>query len=152
MSYEITTKGLVPANQDVPLQISKVLDEFHSIVFKIIRQAQGMYPNNPDIEWLQKKLGLARSIDPCLIMNRCKDKIWSYKDQILTNDEDFFINERFGRYIKDDENKTFINTLMHTLKAGYSRLSDAEKTLVWGQMSGLLKCVVEYMKLTADHK
>jgi hypothetical protein len=29
--------------------------------------------------------------DPLYVINRCKDKIWTYKDQIIEEDEDFFL-------------------------------------------------------------
>lgn len=137
--------------KDISWQIVKILDGFHAIVFKILRNLQTLHVNNPDIDWLRQILGTARDVDPLFIIERCKDKIWSYKDQIIARDDNFFINETFGKFIKEDKNKEFINTLMHVIKLSYLQISEPEQKEIWNNVTALLKYIIEYRKLSGDY-
>ena len=53
-------------------------------------------------------------------------------------------------YIKDDENKSFMHSLIDLVKTGYLRLSNAERTALWGLSKDMLKHVIEYKKATGD--
>ncbi len=131
---------------------NQILDEFHSTVFKILKLCRKIEPNNIDVEWLHSKLTLARDIDPLLIMNRSMDKIWIYRDEILDRNLDFFINNKFDKFVKNDENKTFMYTLINLIKKRVLELSKEEKDVIWGLINKLLVSVIKYKKITGDYK
>jgi hypothetical protein len=143
--------GLTAVKRDLTKEMSDVLLSFHSYIFKLIKLVKKCEPNNPDIEWLQNKAALARDVDPLIIINKCKDKFWHYRDQILERDIDFFLNNKFSKFIKNDENKTFMHTLLNIFKKKIIDLSDAEKNMLWDIMHGILLNIVQYKKLSGDY-
>lgn len=137
-------------NENISKEISVVLLEFHSLVFKLIKIAKKYEPTNVDIEWLKNKLSLARDLDPLMIITRAKNKIWHYRKQIKERDLDFFMNHKFKKFIKNDENKTFMYTLFNLIKKRFLELSENEQNLIWDLVYNLLICVAKYKKLTND--
>jgi hypothetical protein len=136
---------------DTTKEVSDVVDEFHSVVFKILKICKKIEPNNIDIEWLQNKLSLARDVDPLMIINRSKDKIWYYRQQILNEDGDFFLNNTFAPFIKNDKNKTFMYTLLNLIKKRFAERSNEEKKMLWGLGKSMLASVIKYKKLIKDY-
>jgi len=152
--YKISTKinlykmyELVEKSYDFTKEESDILDEFHSVTFKIIKLAKKLDPNNIEIEVLHKKLSLAKSIDPLIIIDKCKDKIWFYRNEIINRDIDFFVKNKFSQFIKNDENKTFMYSLINMFKKKMMELSNAELKAVWDLINDLLVAVVKYLKI-----
>ena len=130
--------------------VDLIVTDFHSVIFKILRICRKIDPNNIDLEWINSKVSLARDVDPLLIISRCKDKLWAYHDEILREDENFFLNNKFSGFIKNDENKTFMYSFINLLKNKINDLSEAEKKLLWSLIKDMLACVIKYKKATND--
>lgn len=143
---------LVKTERDLSEDENKILDEFHRAVFKILKICRKIEPNNIDVEWLQSKLTLARDIDPLLIMHRSMDKIWIYRKEILARDVNFFVNNKFDKFVKDDENKTFMYTLIDLVKQRFLERTPEEKNVIWDLINQLLVSVIKYKKITGDYK
>ena len=137
---------------DLTKEQSDVIDKFHRVIFKLIKLAKKIEPNSIEIEWIQKKLALAREVDPLIVISRCKDKLWFYRKEIIGENEDFFLNQTFSEFIKEDENKTFMNTLMSMMKKKFNERSEEEKKEIWKLLKSLLKRIIEFKKLTNDYE
>jgi uncharacterized FlgJ-related protein len=87
-----------------------------------------------------------------MIINKCKDKIWDSREQILAEDEDFFISKRYDEYIKKDENQMFIEGLINLFKRSRSLLSEKESKFMWATVKHLLATVTEYKMLIEDYE
>ncbi len=138
--------------RDLSEDENKILDEFHRAVFSILKICQKIEPNNVDVEFLRNKLTLAREIDPLLIMHRSMDKIWIYRNEILSRDTQFFVNNKFDKFVKDDENKTFMYTLINLIKKRFLERTEEEKKVIWDLINQLLISVIKYKKVTKDYK
>ncbi len=137
--------------EDFSKEESIILDDFHKAVFQLIRICKRVEPHNMEIEWLHNKLALARSVDPLLIIERCKDKLWAYRNEILQRNTDFFVCEQFNQYVKDDENKTLLYTIINIIKRRFLELSNDEQATIWQLINQLLVGVVKYKKLAKLH-
>ena len=73
-----------------------------------------------------------------------------YKDQIINEDVKFFMENKFGQFIKNDENRPFMYTMVNLIKNGYKDMSEPEKKMVWTLIKTLLKIVIEYKKAIND--
>lgn len=131
-------------------EINSIVNEFHSHIFKLLKISQRMEPSNIDLEWLRKQLALARDIDPLLIINKCSEKIWSYREQIIAEDDDFFLKNQYSNFIKNDQNKSFISELVNLIKKRYTDLSLGEKKAIWLLIKGMLSAVARYKKVTGN--
>lgn len=130
--------------------VNEIITKFHSNIFKILKICRKIEPNNLELESLQGKLGLARDMDPLLIINRCKDKVWMHREQILDEDEEFFLKNKFANYIKNDENKSFMYSMVNLIKTKYKEMSTPEKKQIWRLIQAMLAHIVEYKKATND--
>jgi hypothetical protein len=83
-------------------EINVIITEFHSVIFKVFKICQKIEPNNIELEWLRKQISLARDIDPLLIINKCSNKIWAHREQIINEDESFFLNSQYNNFNKND--------------------------------------------------
>lgn len=142
--------GIIAVKRNLTEEVNDTVTRFHNVIFKIMKFCKQKQPEAVELDSLHRKLSLARDLDPLIIINRSKDKIWMYKDQIINEDEDFFINNKFGQFIKNDENKSFMYTMVKLIKDNFKKMSDPEKKMVWSLIQDLLKIVIEYKKITND--
>lgn len=133
-------------------EVHIIIKDFNSIVTRVMRICKKIEPNSVELDSLQNMLKIAREIDPLMIINRCKDKVWMHRQYIIEEDEDFFLNNQFSDFIKDDENKSFIYSLMNLIKTRYATMSSNEKKVIWALIKELLKCVIAYKKSINDFK
>jgi hypothetical protein len=131
-------------------KINTVITEFHRTVFNVLKICKKIEPNNILLESLQKRLSFARDYSPFIIIDKCKDKIWLHKEYIINEDEDFFLQNNFAQYIKEDENKSFIYGMVKLVKSKYQERSTAEKKELWRHIKALLQHITEYKILTGD--
>lgn len=136
--------------RDLTDEINVIINKFHNTIFKILKICKKLEPNNATLSSLYARTSMARDIDPLLIITRAKDKIWLHRDHIINENADFFLQSQYLEYIKDDENKSFMHSLIDLVKTGYLRLSNAERTALWGLSKDMLKHVIEYKKATGD--
>lgn len=137
--------------EDKSQQISLIIQDFHSQIAKMLKVVDSKRPGNIEVDRLKRLIRIARDEEPLLIINKCKDKIWDSREQILAEDEEYFINKKYDEYIKKDGNQRFIEGLVELFKQGRHLLSDKEKAYVWKVNKQLLADVVKYKMLIGDH-
>ena len=147
---DTSVPGIIAVKRDLTEEVNDIITRFHNVIFKIMKFCKQKQPDLLELEGLHRKLSLARDLDPLVIINRSKDKIWMYKDQIINEDEDFFMKNKFGQFIKNDENRPFMYTIIKLIKDNYMKMTEPEKKLVWSLNQSLLKIVIEYKKATND--
>ncbi len=130
------------------MDIHEIVKGFNHSVFKLIKIAKRYEPSNPNVIWLQDRLTALRQVDELFIINKCKDKLWAYKDQIIGKDVNFFVDHGYEKFIKEDGNKAFMYTLMQTVKDRIVQMDEDELAEVWVVMHAMLFNVINYMKIT----
>lgn len=128
-----------------------ICDIFNKQVFNIFKLASNKAPNNPDIDRLKRIISYCRETWPPFMIERCKDKIWSVRKQIIDKDEDYFLNRKYDEFIKKDENQRFIETLIEMVQDSSSHLSKEEKEYIWSCVNTMLQNCLDYKLLTGDH-
>ena len=141
----------VAIKRDITDEVNIIITEFHSTIFKILKICRKIEPNMLELESLQKKLGIARDLDPLLIINRAQDKIWMHREQIINEDVDFFMKNNFSEFVKNDENRPFMYTIINLVKQRYKEMSPQEKKEIWRLIKNLLLSVTKYKTATKDY-
>lgn len=141
----------VAIKRDITDEVNIIITEFHSTIFKILKICRKIEPNMLELESLQKKLGIARDLDPLLIINRAQDKIWMHREQIINEDVDFFMKNNFSEFVKNDENRPFMYTMINLVKQRYKEMSPQEKKEIWRLIKNLLLSVTKYKAATKNH-
>jgi len=147
-----TTLATTPIMNSVEIKIIDnklaLADDFNHQLLLIIRTAESKLPSTThEIKELMEIIKIAKSIDPCILIDKCAPKIWSLRDAILKRDEKFLLDFNYSVYVKQDENQRFIETLIMLIKNGQSMLTTDEKKWVWDRIAKLLLDVIEYKKL-----
>ncbi len=130
-------------------EIDAILKEFHSAVFGLIKICKKMEPNNGDIDRLHRAISLARDVEPLVVINTTKDKIWAYREEIISENIDFFLNVKISDVVDMNDRDQSIDVLINLIKNKLKHMSKAEMKKIWELSQTMLKCVVKYMKITA---
>ena len=73
-----------------------------------------------------------------------------YKEKLINRDEEFFKENDFSQFIKDDKNKTFIYILLNLIKKRYLERTKAEQNEIWKFVQNMLKCCIEFKQLELE--
>ena len=137
---------------DTQRKISAIVQSFSSDISQLLKIVDAKLPGNLEVDRLKRIIRIARDEEPLMIINKCKDKIWDSREQILAEDEDFFISKRYDEYIKKDENQMFFEGLINLFKSSRSLLSEKESRFMWSTVKHLLATVTEYKMLIEDYE
>jgi hypothetical protein len=137
---------------DTQQKISAIVQSFSSDISQLLKIVDAKLAGNLEVDRLKRVIRIARDEEPLMIINKCKDKIWDSREQILAEDEDFFISKRYDEYIKKDENQMFIEGLINLFKRSRSLLSEKESKFMWATVKHLLATVTEYKMLIEDYE
>ena len=137
---------------DTQRKISAIVQSFSSDISQLLKIVDAKLAGNLEVDRLKRVIRIARDEEPLMIINKCKDKIWDSREQILAEDEDFFISKRYDEYIKKDENQMFIEGLINLFKSSRSLLSEKESKFMWSTVKHLLATVTEYKMLIEDYE
>jgi|SRR6185436_8395970 len=131
-------------------EIITIVQNFHTKVFNILKICKKLNPKSVELHQLHNIASLARDTEFLTIINRCKDKMWLHREHIINRNERFFLNNEFKQYIKDDENKSFMHSLINVIQTGYKDISENEKDILWRHVQDMLRHVIEYKKAIGD--
>jgi hypothetical protein len=131
-------------------EIDVILHQFNRQVSKLMKIANEISGDNPNIEWLTRLFKILRNESPLCILDRCVDKIWDNKDSILKRDAKFFETCDFNKYIKKDGNKEFLDGIVTLVRSKYFDLTEKEQNCIWVCMEEMLKNIIKYRLLKCD--
>jgi hypothetical protein len=137
-------------DSDKQKKISTILDNFNRQVSRIMKIAEAKEKDNIDVIWVRKLISLIRQENPPLILERCIDKLWDNREQIMKRDMDFFLKNSFGKYVKDDDNKEWLTGLISMVQKKQALLSEDEKKYIWDCINKMLECVIQYRIIMGD--
>lgn len=132
-------------------ELNNILRDFHSAIFKIIGIASSIDPKNYYIVWVKQQIDLVRKIDKENIIKRCHEKFWYYREEICSHNLDFFNKNEFSRFIKNDDNKSFMYGFVNMLKKKVNDLSEDQTNIIWNLLEKILETCIRYKKLIGDY-
>lgn len=131
-------------------EINDVLQQFNRQVTKLFKIAESMVPNDPTVDWARRIIKIFRNEDPPAVLERCIDKLWENKEPIMRRDVEFFKVYKPDKYIKNDENKEWLDRLTNLIKTKYFELNIQEQSYIWDCLEEMLKNVIKYRLLQGD--
>ena len=133
-------------------QLSDILQKFNSKISKLMKIARNFTDEDPNIEWVSRIIKIIRNENPPMILERCIDKFWDNKDHIISRDVEFFKTCSTDKYVKNDNNKQWIDGLINVVRTKFFELSSSEQNIIWECMNEMLKCIIEYRLIKEDFK
>jgi len=132
-------------------EMQRILKDFYAAVFTIINMAEQIDPKNYHIMWLKQQMAIVRKVDNEFVIKRLKDKMWTYRKEIKERNVDFFKNNQFSKFVKNDDNRAFMYSFINMIKKKLDILSPEELDAIWNETTKLLICCIEYKRLTNDY-
>lgn len=128
-----------------------LLKKFFRVLSHMFKIAEKIDGKNIHLLWIKNQVALARRIDGEEIIKRMKDKFWEYRDPICNREDDFFRNNQFSKFIKEDNNKKMMYSMINMFKNKYEGLTSVEKNQIWDLIQILLACCIKYKELIGDY-
>lgn len=133
-------------------ELNGILKVFHTSVFDLIHIAESVDPRNYYVTWVKQQIDIFRKIDKENIIKRMKDKLWENHKQIMNRDLDFFKQDKhITKYIKNDENREFMFSVINMLKKKVDILSPEELEAIWDVLERILSSCIDYKRLVRDY-
>jgi hypothetical protein len=132
-------------------ELNSILKEFHATLFDVIKYAEKIDPHNANIAWVKDQIFIVHKLDKENIIKRVQDKFWHYRQEIMDRNIEFFTNNQFSQFIKNDQHKSFMYSFVNMIKKKVLGLSEPELNILWTYMEVILKCCVAYKKLIRDY-
>jgi len=133
-------------------EMQRILKDFYSTLFNMINMAEQIDPKNYYILWLKQQIDMVRRIDNEFVIKRMKDKLWAYRKEIKERDVNFFKNNQFSKFVKNDDNRSFMYSFINMVKKKLDYLQPEELNAVWDNTTKMLLCCIEYKRLTNDYE
>ena len=125
--------------------IDKILLYFNREVSNICKLCVKKDKNNVDIEWIYKVVKTIKYENPKYLIEICIEKLWDNKDKIIERDENFFkYNNIEKKYILNDRNKEWVESLFTVLRGILFNLATDEKNYLWESLNNMLELVIKY--------
>ena len=137
---------------DKQRKISIIIQGFHTDLSQLLKVVDIKLAGNLEVDRLKRLIRIARDEEPLMIINKCKDKIWDSRKQILDENEEFFISKKYEEYIKKDGNQMFIEGLINLFKNSRHMLSEKERKFMWVVIKRMLSAVTEYKIIIGDYE
>lgn len=132
-----------------------ISDEFNKYLFRLVKLIEmkfsGSYSDSSLIDRYKRRISVAKSTDPLIIIEKCKNKLWEIREHILNENDKFFIDSEYNEMVSNLSEKDEITHIIQLFKQKYSTLLDDEKTAIWGCLKPMLRCSIQYKIIKNEH-
>lgn len=114
------------------------LTAFNNLVIKFTDDIIYIFPDDNDFKVYKRGIEMLNSANAKKICLLFKSYSAIYRNEIIKNDEVFFINNDYNNVLDNLEQKQGVETIINKLKINWSTLSDTNKTKIWEYLNSLL--------------
>ena len=109
------------------------LSAFCTQLVNLLNNLHDLYPNDNDISMSITTINLLKSANPRQLLNVFRTYVLKYEENLLKEDENFFLQTDFLKDPSvDEEDKTnYAETIMNNLKKYWKELDDESKQNIW---------------------
>lgn len=103
---------------------------------------------NDDIKRAKELIALIVSESELEILERSKDKLWTFRHQIVKNDEKFFLETKeYEKFIVQGSSyAAFQHKVAAQIKSQFPKLKKEDKLRMWTITNHLLQIVIQYRR------
>ena len=119
--------------------LNPYLTAFNNLVLKFTDDIIYIFPEENDFRVYKRGIEMLNSANAKKICLLFKNYSTIYRNEIIKNDEVFFIKNDYNNVLDNLEQKQGIETIINKLKGNWSTLSDNNKTKIWEYLNSMLK-------------
>jgi len=115
-----------------------LLTAFNNTLLKFITELISTYPQENTFTVLKTTISLMKRINPRKVLKIFTKNIEHFREQLMSRDEAFFINDNYGVIINDTDNKEDAWKLVDKLKLYWKDTNQNNKDIIWDYFNILL--------------
>lgn len=115
------------------------LTAFNNLVIKFTEDIIYIFPDENDFKIYKRGIEMLNSANAKKICILYKNYSSIYRENIINNDEAFFLNNDYNSVLNTLDQKQGVETIINKLKIHWSTLSDTNKQKIWEYLNSLLK-------------
>lgn len=138
--------------KDRQSELDTIFQHFFSATMSVVMLIRKLTKEEDEIIELERIKRIVNMCPKDELFIRAKDKIWNVRQQLLTENADYFLNKDYSAFIKKDHNQAFIECLMEIVKARYANTTDAEKGILFGKARVLIEQIEKFKNLVNEPK
>jgi hypothetical protein len=112
---------------------------FNSRLDEFLKDLISSYPNDKDFLMFKQSFNMIKLVDDSKPAFLFKIYTMNYVDQILQNDEKFFLDHDFKDELNSSDNNNFSSEMLVKLKSYWQTMSNENKTVIWKYLNLLCK-------------
>ena len=122
------------------------IKKFNLTIDNLVNDIILVFPNYEYLKVFREKFNLLIKYNVRKPIEFFKDSVYSFKEQIISKDEDFFINKDYNEDVQQlqYDSKWSLDQVLN-LKELWTKLNDENKEVIWTYFSVLIKLIeLEY--------
>jgi hypothetical protein len=128
-----------------------IIETFNSQVSDILKLIKKYVPKNDDINHIKRLIKIANETNAIAVLEKCEDKFWENKDNILEKNVEFFKTNPYEQYLDDDEYKTLNIRIINLIRDTYDFIDDNDKNFLWSKLHIMLNCIINFKLHKGNH-
>jgi hypothetical protein len=135
-------------------EVNKMFIDCNKLMKEIISKARSKLVGIDKYEASLREVNGLMTLAPAQeIFERCKDKFYAARVQIVERNADFFISHDYSDVIKRDFRQRFLESIIESILFLWKRkLSDAEKDELWEKIQSILMLILRYKKMVREYE
>jgi hypothetical protein len=126
----------------------KYVTEFVTTITYLVNSLFSTNRRDDDIIQMRDRYFLVKDENPELLLIQTGPYVWEFREKIMDDDIDFFLNNSFQKQIdsfKQDKEKPMINTLIQKIKTAWKNFTPIEQNILRGKIKDLVKFYACYL-------
>ena len=117
-----------------------IMNAFFDQLLTFLKELTAMYPDDPDFPLASTSVRLLKTTTPVFVLKQFYDSSKGFEDQILSKNENFFLDHTFDEFKSD----AFDFNILSKLKSYVQAMSPSSKDAVWVYIQNLYKLTNAY--------
>ena len=118
-----------------------LMTAFFDQLLTFLKELTAMYPDDADFPLASTTIRIMKTTTPAFVINQFYESSKGFEDQILSKNENFFLDHTFDEF-KDAD--TFDFNILAKLKSYVQAMSSSSKEAVWVYVQNLYKLANAY--------
>lgn len=129
------------------LNIDEILKSFNGTISKILKLANVIDPNNPNISCAKRHMTVLKGISPTYAIEKTAPKMWKFRNQIKSRDYTFFTKRSLEEVVDDIEenDKEIFDDIMSMIQHGYDQSTEEQKNTMWVYINIILQESIKFI-------
>ena len=115
-----------------------ILTAFNKQLYNLVNNLSDMFPEDPDLQFSKNTVSFLKKSNPRKLQKIFSEYVAIYKNQINTEDDDFFLTKNFISEDLDFDSNHYSNDIMKNLKKYWHLIDTESRKNIWKYLKVLI--------------